>query len=224
CQRGAATAAVKDFHYGGPKYWKAELADDVDISKVLECATNTIDAIDGDEAEEAINRLKQALSKCDDFIGKATFYGTVMPRVTDFKGFVDGSKVLVKRCAALSCESLLAFAHVSCKSIEWQARLIRHQLTEIMIGNIDEADLHPVLLQSAKSLVNQVGKQAREEKDSKTNAPTASQAGKQSKEEKGSKTKAPTASQASKQAKEEKDDKTKAPTASAEPARKKVRI
>ena len=94
-----------------------------------------------------------------------------MPRMTDFKAFVDGVKVIAKRCQALSCESLLAFAHSSCKSIEWQARLIRHQLTEIMIGNIDEADLHPVLLQSARSLVETAGKQARDEKEGKNKAP-----------------------------------------------------
>ncbi|CAE7247484.1 unnamed protein product [Symbiodinium sp. CCMP2592] len=168
-----ATTAVKGFQNGGERYWKAQLAATAEISEVLAAASKSIDDIDGEQADEAIDGLKQVLSKCEDFIGKATFYGSVMPQMTGFKAFVDGVRVIAKRCKALSCESLLAFAHSSCKSIEWQARLIRHQLTEIMIGNIDEADLHPVLLQSARSLVESAGKQARDEKEGKNKAPPA---------------------------------------------------
>ncbi|CAE7250180.1 unnamed protein product [Symbiodinium sp. KB8] len=172
----AVRDAVQDFHNGGAKYWRAELAADADLSTVLERAANTIDAIDGDEADALIDKLKEVLSKCDDFIGKATFYGSVMPRVLDFKSFVDAVRVMAKRCKALSCESLLAFAHNSCKSVEWQARLIRNQLTEIMIGNIDEKDLHQVLLKSSKSLVEKAGKQAREEDDHGQTKATAASA------------------------------------------------
>ena len=54
------TDAVKDFHYGGAKYWKAELAADADLATVLALAADTIDAIDGDEADAMINKLKEA--------------------------------------------------------------------------------------------------------------------------------------------------------------------
>ena len=158
-------------------------------------------------------RNRQVLSKCEEFIGKATFYGSVMSRLMDFKSFVDGMKVFAKRCKALSCESLLVFAHSSCKSAEWQARLIRHQLTEIMIGNVDEKDLHRVLLQSAKNVVDKAGKQAAreaEEPGGQTKAPSGSA-------ESGGKTMpTPVSTEAG--------GKTKATTASTDSGRKKLRL
>ena len=62
--QGKATTAVKGFQNGGDKYWKAQLSATAEISEVLATASKSIDAIDGEQADEAIDRLKQARGSC----------------------------------------------------------------------------------------------------------------------------------------------------------------
>ena len=100
------------------------------------------------------------LSKADDLIAKATVYASTVPQIGQLSTNVASIKDLSKKCKALVCECLLAFAQNNCQSAEWQAKLVRTQLTEIMLRNIEEKDVHPILLKSARAVVDQVSSKA----------------------------------------------------------------
>ncbi|OLP78781.1 hypothetical protein AK812_SmicGene41010 [Symbiodinium microadriaticum] len=154
------TTSTQNRHKGAAAYWRTGLADDAALDVVLKCAKEHIDDIDGDAAESEYDKLSEVLNQADEFVAKAAGYNAYVPVLRDLSALVGTTRVMAKSCRALMCESLLAYAHNNCESLEWQARLVRTQLTDIMLRQIEEKDVHPVLLASARSIVEESSKKS----------------------------------------------------------------
>lgn len=100
-------------------------------------------------------------------MAKAAAYSAYVPVLRNLSTLIGTTRVLAKNCRALMCESLLAYAHNDCESLEWQARLVRTQLTDIMLRQIDEQDVQPVLLAAARSIVEESSKKSELKKGDK---------------------------------------------------------